>query len=116
MTKIKELRALSIAQPWVQCIVAKGENIENRDWNAKFRGYFAIHASRSRSKDRLDACSTEYRIKFDMDDVPLGAQSFWKLKGRTIKSVLQQLQPTQIKKIQKHAFSNNSEIFKASRK
>ena len=29
MIKIKELKALSIAQPWAECIVSKGKNIES---------------------------------------------------------------------------------------
>jgi hypothetical protein len=73
MKKIVELRALSIAQPWAQCIVGKGKNVENRSWNTKYRGYFAIHASQSKDDDRFEYCLSEYRIKFDKNNIPLGA-------------------------------------------
>ena len=53
---VKSLRALSIAQPWANCIVSKGKNVENRSWNTKFRGYFAIHASQKKDLDRFAYC------------------------------------------------------------
>lgn len=73
MSKLKVIRALSIAQPWAECIVAKGKNVENRDWNTWFRGYFAVHASRSKSGDRFEACSDSYGIRLDPADLVFGA-------------------------------------------
>lgn len=69
---IKEMRALSVTQPWAECIVSEGKNIENRSWNTKLRGYIAIHASSSFSRDRFDACAENYGLDFDKDDVPYG--------------------------------------------
>lgn len=70
---INEMKALSIAQPWAECIVSKGKNVENRSWNTKFRGYFAIHASASLDSDRFEVCKDECRIALNPDDVPFGA-------------------------------------------
>ena len=72
MPKIKELRALSIAQPWAECIVSKGKNVENRSWNTKFRGYFAIHASQSKSADRFEYCASELGLRFDQSKLAFG--------------------------------------------
>jgi len=71
--KLKELRSLSIAQPWAECIVSKGKNIENRSWDTRIRGYIAIHASGSYSPVRFEYCYEDYRIKIDPDAVYYGA-------------------------------------------
>ena len=67
------MRALSVAQPWAECIVSKGKNIENRSWNTKHRGYFLIHASASKSKERFQYCFDDYGIKFDPEELSFGA-------------------------------------------
>ena len=72
-SKIKEMKALSIAQPWAECIVSKGKNIENRTWDTKFRGYVAIHASKSKDLSRFEYCQEIYKINLTPDDVDLGA-------------------------------------------
>lgn len=41
------MKALSIRQPWAEMILHHGKDIENRDWNTKFRGRFLIHASKA---------------------------------------------------------------------
>lgn len=41
------LKALSIKQPWVYTILYEGKNIENRTWQRQYRGWVAIHASKS---------------------------------------------------------------------
>lgn len=73
MTKIKMIKALSIAQPWAECIVAKGKNVENRSWNTKKRGYIAVHASAAYDKDRFEYCYEDYRLRIDPDSLPYGA-------------------------------------------
>ena len=45
----KELRCLSIHQPWSWLICAGAKRIENRTWKTNFRGTIAIHASTSQS-------------------------------------------------------------------
>ncbi len=72
MQKIKELKALSICQPWAECIVSKGKNVENRDWNTRYRGYFAIHASKAYNPKRF-AYLKDYRIRLEREDVAYGA-------------------------------------------
>lgn len=72
MSKIK-LKALSIAQPWAECIVSQGKNVENRSWNTKYRGFFAIHASRGIDLDRFEYCFDDYGIKFDPEKLSFGA-------------------------------------------
>jgi len=71
-TKINEMRALSIAQPWAECIVSFGKNIENRSWNTKMRGFFAIHASASKSKERFEVCFDEYRLRLRPTELDYG--------------------------------------------
>jgi hypothetical protein len=67
------MRALSVAQPWAECIVARGKNVENRTWNTNMRGWFAVHASKARELDRFEACRELFSINIDRDDVPYGA-------------------------------------------
>ena len=72
-SKIKEMKALSIAQPWAECIISKGKNIENRTWDTKFRGYVAIHASKTKDLGRFEYCQEEYKFNLTPDNVDLGA-------------------------------------------
>lgn len=72
-SKINELRSLSIAQPWAECIISKGKNIENRSWDTRIRGYIAIHASGSYTPARFKYCYEDYRIKIDPSAVSYGA-------------------------------------------
>lgn len=39
-------RALSIMQPWPWLMLHAGKRIENRAWDTRFRGRFAIHAGK----------------------------------------------------------------------
>lgn len=53
-SKGKDVKALSIKQPWVYAILHKGKDIENRTWQSHFRGWVAIHASKTpRTGDRF---------------------------------------------------------------
>jgi len=45
------MRCLSIKQPWSWLIVNGYKDIENRNWNTNFRGYFLIHASKTFDMD-----------------------------------------------------------------
>lgn len=58
MTDLPRL-ALSVRQPWAWAIVHAGKPVENRDWRAanpglKFRGSFAVHASRGMTQAEYD--------------------------------------------------------------
>lgn len=46
--------ALSIRQPWAWLILNAGKDIENRDWPAKYRGRFLIHASKGMTRDEYE--------------------------------------------------------------
>jgi hypothetical protein len=70
--KISEMSALTIIQPWAQCIVRKGKNVENRDWSTNYRGTIAIHASKKKDIDRFDHCKAQYKVNLDPDQVPYG--------------------------------------------
>jgi hypothetical protein len=50
MSKILQAptRALSINEPWAWAIIAGHKSIENRSWQASYRGPIAIHASSAR--------------------------------------------------------------------
>jgi hypothetical protein len=143
-TVIKEMRALSIIQPLATAIISKGKNIENRRWNTKMRGYFAIHASQKIDRKRFDYLLDEYGIRLSPEATPFGVVvglaecvdvitkkevtrntkkwfkgeygfvlknvisikkpvpvkgglGFWRLKGRALHAVLDQLNSLQIK-------------------
>lgn len=67
------MRAISIAQPWAECIVFNGKNIENRTWDTKFRGYLAIHASKSKDLSRFKYCQEDYGLNLTPENVDFGA-------------------------------------------
>ena len=46
--------ALSIRQPWAHLIVTGQKDVENRTWSTKFRGPFAIHASKTFDREGYD--------------------------------------------------------------
>lgn len=54
----KDLKALSINQPWAWCIVNNWKRVENRDWNTKFRGEFLIHAGKKFDNNGYDFISS----------------------------------------------------------
>ena len=52
--KLKELRALSLRQPWAWLVVNGYKDVENRSWRTKHRGHLLIHASSSNQLLTLD--------------------------------------------------------------
>jgi hypothetical protein len=44
------MKALSIRQPWAWLIVNGYKDIENRDWDTKYRGFLLIHAGKQADK------------------------------------------------------------------
>jgi len=70
---VRSMRAISVAQPWAECIVAHGKNVENRSWKPKDRGYFAVHASQARSLSRFRDCEDRNGVSIDPDEVAYGA-------------------------------------------
>lgn len=74
MKKANEtLKALSIIQPWAECILNYGKNIENRSWDTKYRGFVAVHSSGKSDKSRFEDCEDEYRLRITPEDVDFGA-------------------------------------------
>lgn len=44
------MKALSIRQPWARLIVNGHKDIENRDWDTRYRGFLLIHAGKQADK------------------------------------------------------------------
>lgn len=44
------MKAISIRQPWAYLLANGHKDIENRNWNTKFRGEVLIHASKGMTK------------------------------------------------------------------
>jgi hypothetical protein len=45
------MKALTIKQPWVHAILYEGKLVENRSWNTRHRGWLAIHAAKTPSRN-----------------------------------------------------------------
>lgn len=75
MIDLKKLdaKALSIIQPWAECIIFHGKNVENRSWSTQIRGYVAIHASKKVEKQRYQDVLTDYKLKLDPEESSFGA-------------------------------------------
>lgn len=43
---MREIRCLSVRQPWAWLIAAGYKDVENRTWPTRYRGLLAIHAAR----------------------------------------------------------------------
>jgi hypothetical protein len=71
-SSIKEMRALSVIQPWAHCIIRKGKNVENRPKITHMRGTIAIHSSAKIDQERFDILKENYGIKLSSDDVSFG--------------------------------------------
>jgi hypothetical protein len=71
--KIREMRALSVIQPWATCIIHHGKNVENRKQITHLRGTIAIHASKKKEFERFAWLEEDYRIILDCDSLPYGA-------------------------------------------
>lgn len=70
--KPKIMSALCIAQPWAQCVIEHGKNVENKSTNLKKRGTIAIYASKSKVPGRFEACLKYYGLDIAWDDVEKG--------------------------------------------
>lgn len=62
---VKEIKVLSIQQPWAWCIVNGYKGVENRSWNTSYRGEFLIHTGK-----KIDVNGYEW-IRSEFPDIPL---------------------------------------------
>ena len=68
----KELRCLSVRQPWAYLIVSGRKKIENRSKRIVYRGPVLIHASGTRApRHAWDWAEEHYNVRLK-DDLPLG--------------------------------------------
>lgn len=51
---LEVIPALSVRQPWAWMIIHGGKDIENRDWNTRFRGKVLIHAAKGCTRDEYE--------------------------------------------------------------
>ena len=71
---LRQLKALSVRQPWAWLIVNGYKDIENRIWATNVRGPVLIHAGRSKrdfALDCLDYVQTKYGVAVP-EELPLG--------------------------------------------
>ena len=95
--KLKQLRVLSLRQPWAWLVVNGYKDIENRSWRTNYRGPLLIHASSTISDFTLENLATIYKKHgvrvpevldtggivgvVDVVDCVKGHPSKWKSKG-----------------------------------
>jgi len=48
------MKVLSVRQPWAWAIIHGGKDVENRNWDTKFRGRLAIHAGKQFDISKAD--------------------------------------------------------------
>jgi hypothetical protein len=53
----RQLKILSIRQPWADLIVRGRKDIENRSWSTSYRGQILVHASLNIDRDACDRYS-----------------------------------------------------------
>lgn len=51
---VAQFPALTVKQPWAHMIAYGGKTIENRGWETRYRGMFAIHAGKGWDRDAED--------------------------------------------------------------
>lgn len=59
----REIRILSIRQPWAELIVSGIKRIENRTWNTKYRGPVLIHASLRCDDEPVELIEARFAIR-----------------------------------------------------
>jgi hypothetical protein len=69
------VKAISIAQPYAHLIARGEKRIETRTWQTPYRGYLAIHASKSRQYDAQLPSLQKLGIGLglSLDELPRGA-------------------------------------------
>ncbi len=65
--KIERIDVIIIAQPWVQCVMYHGKNVENDSRDKKKRGTVAVYSSKSKVNGRFQYCEEEMGIKQKYD-------------------------------------------------
>ncbi len=70
---MKEMKALSLTQPWASAILLGHKQIETRSWKTSYRGRIAIHASKRFPKYARDFAATERALERIPIRLPLGA-------------------------------------------
>lgn len=70
---VGHMKALSLTQPWASLITDHGMNVENRTWNTKHRGFFAIHATKTYREEEFNFCRQAFKIKLAPENTPFGA-------------------------------------------
>lgn len=70
---IKEIKAISVIQPWADVIIHHGKNVENRQKNSHHRGYVAIYASKTKNPNGFDDPKSLYGIKVKKEDATYGS-------------------------------------------
>ena len=66
---LKNLKAISIRQPWAWLIVNGYKDVENRIWAAKLRGPVLIHAGKS-SSDTTPEALAHIKRRYRVTDLP----------------------------------------------
>ena len=95
--QLKQLRVLSVRQPWAWLIVNGYKDIENRSWRTNHRGPLLIHASSNRRDfmpEKLAEIRKKHRVRVPADlqyggivglvdviDCVKTHSSKWKFKG-----------------------------------
>lgn len=71
-------RAISIMQPWTWLIVNGHKDIENRDWQTRFRGPVAIHAGKRKDHGTIsDLWAGIHPVTGESTKLPSGMLSLW---------------------------------------
>lgn len=52
------MKAISIRQPWAFAIVELGKDVENRDWQTRYRGPVLIHAAKGCTVEEFNSAAT----------------------------------------------------------
>lgn len=66
MSTEKNMKALSIKQPWAWLIVHGFKPIENRTWATRYRGRFLIHASKTMTRGEYNGCCEFVNFRVEM--------------------------------------------------
>lgn len=70
------MKALSIRQPWVWCILNAGKRVENRTWATSYRGPVLIHAAKTCTvREHVDFCNSVWGTAPYAESVILAAKS-----------------------------------------
>lgn len=69
----KQIRLLSVRQPWAHLIISGRKSVENRSWTTRYRGPIWIHAGSKMHDIPVPLIEAKFGLQIDVAALDMGA-------------------------------------------